>query len=1071
MFLALYSQGQNQPPVGVNDTVEVMEQIPILIDVKANDYDPDGDPFWIFDIGLSNSNSATIDIVDDKLWFKSNPEYTYIRPWYQLYDGGNSLSSKTYVYATILPNPNLPVASEDTIELMQLIPQQVDIMVNDYDPNGNDFKIYSVESSYTCAVTVNEDSLSVTVIPQTFGNEYSFWYRIIEKNTGDLFISHNAKVSGNLIPNPDMPVITTDEATATGGIESVIDVLANDYDNQGDPIEVAGFTQPTNGSVTLINNKFYYTPSLSFEGLDAFTYVIREVADTNIYTNYAWVNITVAKNANCPFGISDFANSMTGFEVIIDVMNNDYDNNGDAFEIKDIEGGTKTADNKIKYKSSFFQLNSDTIHYRICETGNPDSYSEWTPVYITLATNPDLPVAVADTIWTKGGIPVSIMPLANDIKNNCDTLIMYYYPSDDPQQKHWGKVDVVKDTFNFLPIYQANGTDRFRYRIRSSTTAHLAMGEIVIICESKFYDSLQISNINAGVNGGSFLFSRYAELPGVGLYYSPPGWENFSSHFEFPKYSRKTTIFNSAIWAGGLDDQNVLHVAAERYKQGPDLGSGIDFQPGPIANHYNTDYLLRYLRTWKVSREEVEYHMNNFWKSGYEPPEAILNWPGNGNTSNGEAAILAPYFDNNSDGQYNCLDGDYPLIRGDETIFLMFNDNITHTESLGNPINLEVHAMVYGFGDPSDTAVYNSVFVHYDLFNRSNATYHNFYFGIFTDTDLGFHDDDYIGCNVANGSFYTYNGKPKDGDGQYWAYGENPPAQSVTILAGPYKDEDQLDNPAVACSESINGLNYGNGIVDDERIGMTGFMYFNNVNAPGPYMTDPTVAEHYYYYLQSKWKDGTPMIYGGNGHTMTGGVGPECKYIFTDDSDPLNWGTNCIQPNGGYNTNGKFWTESEVQNAPGDRRGVASVGPITFRPGQQQEIELAFTVGEASPGIPNSGLNNLFLNLADIQEQVIAGDIITPNNELGINQVNSSNFTFSVYPNPATDFITFNLTSYNNKSTSEFIIFNLYGQVVMKGLINNAQREVLNIAQLNPGLYLIKVFNQNSGKIIKFIKS
>lgn len=40
-MLSAYSQ-TNQAPVAVNDTVEVMAHVPVMIDVLANDYDPEG---------------------------------------------------------------------------------------------------------------------------------------------------------------------------------------------------------------------------------------------------------------------------------------------------------------------------------------------------------------------------------------------------------------------------------------------------------------------------------------------------------------------------------------------------------------------------------------------------------------------------------------------------------------------------------------------------------------------------------------------------------------------------------------------------------------------------------------------------------------------------------------------------------------------------------------------------------------------------------------------------------------------------------------------------------------------
>ncbi len=1060
---------QNHPPVGVRDTVEVMEQVPILIDVKANDYDPDGDDFWISEIGISLHDCATIEIIDDKFWLKTKPGAPNPYPWYKLSDGQSS-TDRIRFELTVLNNPDIPDADDDYADIMAMLPYQMNILENDSDPNGNAIKIYSFPNTYNCSLTLSEDSLSVTVIPSVADDEYYFFYNIIESNTPDLFISHSARVHGISLPNPNMPVIKPDEAIAIGGIETLINVLENDYDNQGDAIEVDGFTQPANGTVTLSNNKLRYTPSLSYIGTDFFYYNIRESADTSIYTDTAKVSTNVLKNPDCPVGVPDYATGMTGYEIIIDVRANDYDINNDQFVIKDVqEGSAITPDNKISYKSSFL-THADTIYYRIAEANNPDSYSEWTPVFITLTVNPDLPVAMPDTIRVRAGIPVTFKPLLNDIQNGADTLILKYYYTDGPT-KHWGTGSVTLDNFNYTPIYQANGIDRFRYRINSSLQQSLAMGEIVIICESQFYDSLQISNINAGVNGGGFLFSRYAELPREGLFFNIiPGWEeSFSAHFRYPKGAKTNTIFNSTIWAGGLDSQNLLHLAAERYKQGPSLGRGIDFQPGPIANQYNNEYLERYLRTWKVSAAQIEHHKNNYWRPGYQAPEAILNWPGNGKITNGEALTLAPYYDKYSDGIYNCMEGDYPLIRGDETIFLMFNDDLNHTESFGTRIGLEVHAMVYGFSNPADTAVYNSVFVHYDFYNRSDETYHNFYFGVFTDTDLGYAYDDYVGSDVADGYFYTYNGLPQDGNGEYWAYGENPPAQGIAILAGPFKDNDQEDNPAIDCSESINGLNYGNGTVDDERLGMGSFVHYYNPGGATPYSNDPQYADTYYNNMQALWLDETHMIYGGNGHPSTGAVGPDCHYMFPGDSDPLNWGTNCIQPNGGYNTNGKYWTEAEVLNPPEDRRGVASMGPVTFLPGQVQEMELAFCVGQATPGVPGSAIENLDSNINEIIEKVITGNLILPNSQLGFRPSIKPGQQSLIYPNPADENITFNIPA--TRQPLQYIIYDLLGNNLSSETIpHNQPRHTINISNLKPGIYIIRLFNSETNEVMKFIK-
>ena len=142
----------------------------------------------------------------------------------------------------------------------------------------------------------------------------------------------------------------------------------------------------------------------------------------------------------------------------------------------------------------------------------------------------------------------------------------------------------------------------------------------------------------------------------------------------------------------------------------------------------------------------------------------------------------------------------------------------------------------------------------------------------------------------------------------------------VDFFQGPYIDPDEFDNPAFTgdCSllgqgpnfeidqMAINGVNFGNGIVDDERYGMRRFVYHNNTSS-NPATTDPGNASEYYNFLRGIWKDNSSMYYGGTAHNSDpAAVGPICEFMFPGDSDPCNWGTVFQPPNGGYNQNGKF---------------------------------------------------------------------------------------------------------------------------------------------------------------------
>jgi len=522
---------------------------------------------------------------------------------------------------------------------------------------------------------------------------------------------------------------------------------------------------------------------------------------------------------------------------------------------------------------------------------------------------------------------------------------------------------------------------------------------------------LEVNNVRTRINTGGDMW-----------------WDFEVAQYEIPKGSRKTSMFSAALWIGGIDVNDQLKLAALRYRQGPNIGnpgSGNDFWPGPLTIDgtaaIDEGTCAEYDRLFPITRNEVDeflaWNENKSANPNYTIPTSIKEWPAHGDISKKQSYYLAPFFDADGGGTYNPDEGDYPyydlsnelchsatatketieginkgglladqVIKGDETLWWVFNDkgNI-HTETQGTPIGLEIRAQAFGFA--TNDEINNMTFYSYEIINRSTYRLTGTYFSQWVDTDLGFATDDYVGCDVDRGLGYSYNGRPKDGDGQFWAYGDQPPAIGVDFFQGPYMDPDGSDNPSfngdgllgpsffgdcsivslngstynmsygdpenpqssnfIVRSEAINGVNFGNGIVDDERFGMRRFVYHNNSDAPGPYMQDPKYAPQYYNYLKGIWLDNTKMLYGGNGHLSTGAYGPACDFMFPGDTDKCDWGTNGLPPAGP-----KYWTEEVAQNKEGDRRFMQSAGPFVLEPGAVNYITVGIPWARAASGGP-----------------------------------------------------------------------------------------------------------------------
>ncbi len=528
---------------------------------------------------------------------------------------------------------------------------------------------------------------------------------------------------------------------------------------------------------------------------------------------------------------------------------------------------------------------------------------------------------------------------------------------------------------------------------------------------SSTFEWLNINNVRTRVNAGG---DMWWDLPG-----------GTGSKYFIPANGSATSLFAGSLWIAGMDVNHQLKCAAVRFRQGADFKGGNDFWTGPLtidgSAAIDPSTCAAWDKIFKINRAEVDEFLSNLeaqpngemkLKEGYTMPKIIKEWPAHPDevegTQSGVSHYGAPFYDRNNNGYYEPEKGDYPyydidnelchtkiptmeeqrmgtvygtiladqVLKGDQTLWWIFNDKgNSHTESKGEAIGMEIRAQAFGFS--TNDEINNMSFYSYEIINRSTYELTGTYFSPWTDVDLGYAFDDYVGCDVRRGLGYGYNGASTDGSGQPETYGSQPPAIGIDFFQGPYMDADGLDNPKYTYTyvphyeidpatgdtivtmeptnpqqivdESINGVNFGNGIVDDERFGMRRFLYHNNDNTPNG---DPKTAVEYYNMLRGIWRNGNRMQYGGNAYTGPNVEGPACDFMFPGDSDPWNWGTGGVVPNGGYTQNGKYWTEEQCQNAPYDRRFMQSAGPFTLKPGAVNYITFGVPWARATSGGP-----------------------------------------------------------------------------------------------------------------------
>ncbi|MCC6725566.1 MAG: T9SS type A sorting domain-containing protein, partial [Saprospiraceae bacterium] len=208
---------------------------------------------------------------------------------------------------------------------------------------------------------------------------------------------------------------------------------------------------------------------------------------------------------------------------------------------------------------------------------------------------------------------------------------------------------------------------------------------------------------------------------------------------------------------------------------------------------------------------------------------------------------LADFLDFNQDASYDPTDGDIPMayIRGcedslpltpDEILWFVFNDVKPHTQSGMDAAHIEIQCTVFAY-NCKESPLSNSIFVRYRTINRAFEDINQFYFGNFTDFEIGNGSDDFFGSDSERSMIFAYNGDNEDEGG----FGANPPTMSVDMYRGPRSDLNNAEIPLshvmpVAGIGPANPFEYYNllqGLYENGSVSPNnGFLYDGNPNDP-----------------------------------------------------------------------------------------------------------------------------------------------------------------------------------------------------------------------------------------------
>ncbi len=307
--------------------------------------------------------------------------------------------------------------------------------------------------------TVVQEGDSLRYTPDAnYNGADSFTYDMSDGISG----TDTATVNVTVNPVNDMPVANGDSVAVDEDSTVLIDVLVNDTDVDGDTIAINGFTQGTNGTVAQEGDSLRYTPDANYNGADSFTY---DISDGNGGAATATVNVTVNSVNDAPVANDDTVAVNEDGTILIDVLVNDTDVDGDTIAISGFTQGTNGTvaqeGDSLRYTPDANYNGADSFTYDISD-GNGGTATA--TVNVTVNPVNDAPVANEDTatVDEDGTVLIELLSavLANDTDVDGDTLTVSGYT-----QGINGTVLQEGDYFRYTPDANFNGADNFGYTI------------------------------------------------------------------------------------------------------------------------------------------------------------------------------------------------------------------------------------------------------------------------------------------------------------------------------------------------------------------------------------------------------------------------------------------------------------------------------------------------------------------------------------------------------------------------------------------------------------------------------
>ncbi|MGI9643272.1 MAG: Ig-like domain-containing protein [Acidimicrobiia bacterium] len=229
---------------------------------------------------------------------------------------------------TTLP-PWLPTAVDDAASTDEDARVALDVLANDSDNDGDlDPTTLAIATPpLSGTATVATPAITYTPDPDTNGTD-TFAYEICDLGGR----CSTATVTVTVASVNDAPAAFDDTETTNEDTAATIDVLANDTDiDDGlDPTSLTVTGTPALGTATVVGTSISYQPAANVSGSDSVDYQVCDVAGA---CSTATITVEIVPVNDAPDAVDDAVDGDPRTDVILDVLANDADIDGDPLTI------------------------------------------------------------------------------------------------------------------------------------------------------------------------------------------------------------------------------------------------------------------------------------------------------------------------------------------------------------------------------------------------------------------------------------------------------------------------------------------------------------------------------------------------------------------------------------------------------------------------------------------------------------------------------------------------------------------------------------------------------------------